>query len=76
MFGRAVFVLAIAVLILIEASTDDREFLTYEENEAYRSIEKIGSSLNDFHDNRDGYINNILRFVLFFNEVWIVNERL
>ena len=65
MFGRAVFVLAIAVLILIEASTDDREFLTYEENEAYRSIEKIGSSLNDFHDNRDGYISNILRFVLF-----------
>jgi len=60
MFGRAVFVLAIAVLISIEASTDDREFLTYEENEAYRSIEQIGSSLNDFHDNRDGYINNIL----------------
>ena len=65
MFGRVVSVLAIAVLILIEASTDDREFLTYEENEAYRSIEQIGSSLNDFHDNRDGYISNILRFVLF-----------
>ena len=69
MFGRAVFVLAIAVLILIEASTDDREFLTYEENEAYRSIEQIGSSLNDFHDNRDGYISNILRFVFIFKEV-------
>ena len=76
MIGRVVSVLAIAVLISIEASTHDREFLTYEENEAYRSIEQIGSSLNDFHDNRDGYINNILRFVLFFNEVWIVNERL
>ena len=69
MFGRAVSVLAIAVLILIEASTDDREFLTYEENEAYRSIEQIGSSLNDFHDNRDGYISNILRFVFIFKEV-------
>ena len=69
MFGRTVFVLAITLLVPIEVSTEDGKFLTYEENEAYRSIEQIGSSLNDFHDNRDGYINNILRFVLIFNEV-------
>lgn len=60
MFGRIVFVLGITLFVQIEASS---EHFTYEEDDAYTSIEKIGSSLNDFHDNRDGYIDKILNLL-------------